>query len=765
MVLFIVFVIVIVAVILIIDSAVQKNKFQSRHNFKHNNQSYRGNLYRSNSSSLHYKKKNLSDKPDKFWKSKNQTIEIKGYSLSKGFVYIGSNLSSVRKDYYGGEVEPALVDPQKSVDRIQPDLQGESLSYWPSYQTLTPQARAAYLKWLESGRDDKEVPIGYVFLYYYGLERRILNDSQFSDIAKSELSELIDEVKRLISVYGGNQSFNNFATNLIEFVELSQNPKQKFKESVSNECLDYESYSLKQFRYSLNFKMGLAYFALNEIPLPAEWALKWVVINRHSFRTPARRCRDKFQVLFKKRYKERYGNGLKLKPNKTYIKASYRSASRSLGYENFNANTNIPDLTVLKSPLKNIKNLFEECTDLLDPYSRHLGRNPEDVNSTEALSKLPGDLISEINDSKVKDFTNKLDRALGSKEYTLVNTTLFIDYWEIEGVNKFRKKEAIEVAQLIQRLGYGLEPDIRFGYHKIDKEGQIAIFKLHELNSRKKPTEEYKSVLPIVHMTALVGLADGNFKPEEEMRFEEYLESLNHFNSEEKKRLNAYLLWLKNSDVTISRLKQKIDKLSKEEKVKVLDYLISVAWADEHIHPDEVSILQKLADMFKIDESVVLKKLYNLEHGDTDELVGVSKSKSDEGYTLPERKREKEFLDEELVKERIKQTSKVQNILSNVFEDDSSEKLEMDDSRSDSREKQSEELYLGLDKLHSDLVKKLIEKDSWTKAEYNKFCEELGLMPSGAMELINERAYEVHDDELILLYEDIEINDYIVDNL
>ncbi len=45
------------------------------------------------------------------------------------------------------------------------------LGYYPSYERLTPQERTAYLNWLT----DITVPIdiGYVFIFYYGLERHL----------------------------------------------------------------------------------------------------------------------------------------------------------------------------------------------------------------------------------------------------------------------------------------------------------------------------------------------------------------------------------------------------------------------------------------------------------------------------------------------------------------------------------------------------------------------------------------------------------------
>ncbi|MCL0859905.1 TerB N-terminal domain-containing protein, partial [Klebsiella pneumoniae] len=34
--------------------------------------------------------------------------------------------------------------------------------YWPSFSSLSPEARGAYVSWLASDRSDPSCPIGYV---------------------------------------------------------------------------------------------------------------------------------------------------------------------------------------------------------------------------------------------------------------------------------------------------------------------------------------------------------------------------------------------------------------------------------------------------------------------------------------------------------------------------------------------------------------------------------------------------------------------------
>ena len=60
------------------------------------------------------------------------------------------------------------------MDRRRPDWEGRGLSYWPAYASIPSASRAAYLGWLADGRRFPAAPIGYVFLFFYGLERRTL---------------------------------------------------------------------------------------------------------------------------------------------------------------------------------------------------------------------------------------------------------------------------------------------------------------------------------------------------------------------------------------------------------------------------------------------------------------------------------------------------------------------------------------------------------------------------------------------------------------
>jgi hypothetical protein len=96
--------------------------------------------------------------------------------------YDASNVGKKTEVGYGGhkieihaymttDVEPSAISTQLMVKQPKNPLLVKSLPYSPRYGQLTPEQRWIYLHWLID--IEKPIAIGYVFLYYYGLERHL----------------------------------------------------------------------------------------------------------------------------------------------------------------------------------------------------------------------------------------------------------------------------------------------------------------------------------------------------------------------------------------------------------------------------------------------------------------------------------------------------------------------------------------------------------------------------------------------------------------
>lgn len=74
------------------------------------------------------------------------------------------------------------------------------LPYFPSYAGLSPDQKWVYLNWLTDVT--QPINIGYVFIYYYGLERHLLN---------GDFERAFDEILLLRQSHAGNSSFDTYS--------------------------------------------------------------------------------------------------------------------------------------------------------------------------------------------------------------------------------------------------------------------------------------------------------------------------------------------------------------------------------------------------------------------------------------------------------------------------------------------------------------------------------------------------------------------------
>ncbi len=263
------------------------------------------------------------------WADKSEIIDFKGTEIVGGNFYIGGRLKSLD----GYSTESSLIDDSLEIITHPYTYQDESLGYWPSYISLSPSCRGAYISWLASDRCSPDVPLGYVFMYFYGMERLVTCD----DIDNIEYSSIFDEIKRLKGVYGGNRSFSNYSSALLDLMCIQRPSVVSLPKSVAQP----ES-------GPLFFKHQLA-SAVNEgTPINGELAFSWLKFHpEYSFKTPARRCEREFFQLFNLRYEHKHGNGIIVKPNKTRLKIDYFPASSSLRGLSI-AQSDLPDPSMLK---------------------------------------------------------------------------------------------------------------------------------------------------------------------------------------------------------------------------------------------------------------------------------------------------------------------------------------------------------------------------------------------------------------------------------
>lgn len=683
-----------------------------------------------------------------------QTAHAGGRPILGGLIYTGSRLAAEKP----GMAEPALIDPGLPVDLRMPDFAGTKMGYWPSYSSIPPECRAAYLHWLADGRRAPGAYIGYVFLYFYGLERRLLVDSQQSPAAKAERPALIREVERLLRVYGSNGSFSSYAGDLLRFLSLADGPRRY----LSAPPAQGEGWELP-----FELRLGLGQLAADAQPVPAAWALAWIRLHPAAWlRTPAERCPAEFDELFTRRYREQFGDGMLLKPGGMLLQAGYRPASPGILSRDQPAGLRVPDVGDDEVPLEKLRGLASAVCTELDAYSRYLGRNPGATGTAGALALLPAGLERPANagtQALVSWARSTLDRA----DLATVPAAELLEHWsEASASSGSPKAEAELLARALERFGVGMEPDVRFGGPAPTADMRVVLFR-RAAEVTTAPSAGYSAAATLIELSCAVALADGQLADAERTVIELRVLGRPGLGDDERRRLHAHFTQVITAPPTPASLRKRISLLPADSRKDAGDLLLAVALADGRVDQAEVTRVNRYFDALGLDRPELHAQP---EPPESDSLTSVRIAGTPSpGHAIPDPpKAEKPkgapvALDPELIRARMAETERAASFLAEIFTGEDTSSFPAVSSPAAPRSPHDEGPGAnGLDAAHRSFLMRLAERDSWPRSEVDQIAAELGLMPGGALEIVNEAAFDVAGEAACEGSDPVEVNSEIV---
>ncbi len=270
----------------------------------------------------------------------------------------------------------------------------------------------------------------------------------------------------------------------------------------------------------------------------------------------------------------------------------------------------------------------------------------------------------------------------------------------------------------------------------------------------------------LLHLAAVVAKADGVIAEGERSLLLDFIENSSQLNPAEKQRLKANLMWFLNSDAETQGFKKRLESIDQNRKRHLASYLVAVAGADGYISPEEVKMLTKLYKLLNLDTKEVYSDihLFQVDKKSTaDELVTVRPADAGEvGYAIPKPLEKEGFkLDTKKIKDRMKETDEVSIILSDVFEDD----VQGEPEEVEIIPEEIEESVHGLDENHSQIVLAFQKQKVWTRIGFEKLAAKYGLLPDGALDILNEKSLEICDEVLCEGEDPIEINQEVLEEL
>lgn len=701
------------------------------------------------------------------WLPPGVSLHLHGHEIHGGMLYVGSGLPAAAA--WGG-TEPALVDPRLPVERDPRATLAAEAPYWPSYAEVTPAFRAKYLRWLAGGRRDPGVDLGCVFLFFYGIERRILLDAETDARAAAEVPALLAEVERLLDVYGEDGSFGGYADSLLELASL----RHGLAEPEAGEPPSGRT----GFDLPFGLRVALGRLAAARAPIPAEWALAWLRASPLvSLRTPATRCPAEFETLFRRRYRERFGEGMVLKPNRTPLSLAYGPASASFGGQEFRLTLDgIPDVGVLQAPLDRLRAVAEAATEALDRYSRWVGRGGE-AESLAALSLLPAELLRARVRRLVPPLVVELANALGPDGRGSLPTATLLRHWPGQKPDRLSRKEAEGLTEFLEKLGLGIAPDVRHTGINPSQSEAAAVFLLP--TEAPEPGPDLAAATLLLTLAAAVAGADEIARAEEE-QIERHLESAYHLGPADRARLRAHLAWLRACPPGTTGLKKQVEPLPPERRAGIARALVAIAGADGHVSAAEVKMLSRLYPLLGLDAKQVYADVHALAAGSAPVPILPADPAAD--YAIPRPPAGPEavpaapappafVLDTARIAAIQHDTREVTRVLAAVFagEDEAGEApaaaVEAPPEPGEDAAPPAGDRLPGLDAAHSALVRALEDRLAWPLAEFAAVAERHGLLAAGAIETINDAAFQLCDEPLLEGHDPVEVNPYAREEL
>jgi hypothetical protein len=431
---------------------------------------------------------------DARWVIPGQSIRVAGLNLADGMFYVGTSLRTP-----DGLNEPSLINPSLELGSFGDP--GQRVFQHPSsYQLIFSSARRAYLNWIATGKCGPRADIGYVFLYFYGLERRVIVDAPKSEEAAKDLPFISRELRRLLGIYGKHPSFHHYATGLLQLIESQWYPEQYYLLPIPH---------ADGPQPSLPLRLALGQAARDAAPLPPHVALAYTQQDgRFSFHKPQPWWAELFNGVFKLRYTERFGAGLLLPRGSTEVSFKYTPASSGLRQYRIVSIRfeDVPDVTSDAGLVIKLQGLLEACTAEFEAFRRYVGRTPERAQSLEAALLLPAAVLPD----DVRNIVAKLQGRV-AKSMTVLSANELLALFKVQG--PLSKTKFTKLAQMLEASGIAFEPDVLAGARTPKPEELLVLFAVEPADPVNRSTPAYVAAALTLELASALATADDEFSP------------------------------------------------------------------------------------------------------------------------------------------------------------------------------------------------------------------------------------------------------------
>ena len=296
------------------------------------------------------------------------------------------------------------------------------------------------------------------------------------------------------------------------------------------------------------------------------------------------------------------------------------------------------------------------------------------------------------------------------------------------------RDRTLALARALESLNIGIEPDVLGGAKLPKADEKVVLFSVPPGEVTSRSTPEYQAAALTLDLASAVAAADGEFSVEEMGYLRAQVQSWAHLTPNHIRRLLAHLRLLMTTPASLTTLRKKLEPLDAGAKETIATFMATVAQSDGNVSPTEVKMLEKVYKALGVEPKKVFSDVHAVAAGAKPTAAAAAKVE-ETGFKL----------DPARIAALQKDTEAVSVLLSGIFKEESPPEPVFAEPEPEDDVEPTPPGLLGLDEAHSALARLLLSRPEWTKDELGDAAADLDLMLDGAIETLNEAAFDLHD--------------------
>jgi uncharacterized tellurite resistance protein B-like protein len=490
--------------------------------------------------------------------------------------------------------EPSAIDVSKSLASVSAPCDQE-LGYWPNYSALNPTQRRCYVNWLAQQRRDSDPgqrALGYLFLFFYGLERRICLEGD-------QDPGLIDEILGLLQFYGAAHASRSLRS---YFLGLAHNGgwrlgHQPYR-SIWPRTMDFDEGRTGEE------PMKLVLANLLELGEPMHWSIAYrlALTNPECRRSVVMtRAQDEFWKLFQGRYEGEYGSGLALQASKQPCWYRYHPASAALLAKMPYGKRSpfefkVPNVLGYPGQFRHISEIWNSCLDDLSGYSRALtSKKKADSSGLKKWLALPQELRTRES-NPMQPFWEWVNTAAPRDgDFAFVSIGSLCAWFGLEERAKLTSGQSTALARDLATMGWIIAPHAEHMGVPYLWNQEVAVYQHSESRAIGQPL---LGVVRLLFLVMPIAAADGLVEAEEMHAFHEFIGGeMKSAEDWRYLRANESAL-MRDTNIATRAVLSIARQVSAANRASVMHLLVNVAAADGEVRPVVLKLLRRLARAF-----------------------------------------------------------------------------------------------------------------------------------------------------------------------